>query len=139
MEDVQKALTIEPGQWNQDAERLIPRAHRADSVNDVRAQVQSGRARIFYVVNAGKVVGAFVLRVDSLCGGYEGVIVSGVADLPGVDLVGACMPAIEALFVNVQSIRYHTMRPALVRRLAREGYIATEIICRKEVGHAPIQ
>jgi hypothetical protein len=139
MEDVPQALTIEPGEWNEDAKRLIPRAHRAESVDDVRQQVETGRARIFYVKAGGQVVGAFVLRVDQLCNGAEGVIVSGVADMPGVDLVEACMPAIEALFINVQTIRYHTMRAALARKLGRMGYAPAEIICRKQVGNASIQ
>lgn len=134
----QVTLELVPGQWNEDAARLIPLAHQAASVDSVRHQVDSGRAQIFYVKAEAVTVGAFVLRVDQTGQGAEGVIVSGAGELPGVDLVAACMPGIESLFVGVDAIRYHTARPALARRLARMGYTATEIVCRKEIEHAPI-
>lgn len=128
-----QALTITPGAWGPSADRIIAQAHQQATPAEIRAQVEGGGASLFYVLAGGETVGAFVLRVDRTAEGAEGVIVSGAGSLPGVDLIAACMPSIERLFVGVRAIRYHTARPALARRLARMGYGPTEIVCRKEL------
>lgn len=128
-----QALTLEPGEWSADADRLIGQALQHASPADIRHQVENLGARLFYVWQDGEIVAAFVLRVD----GREGVIVAAAGDMPGVDLVATCMPAIESLFVGCSSIRYHTARPALARKLSRMGYVAREIVCMKEI-HEPV-
>lgn len=128
-----QSLTIEPGDWTNEADRLIAQAHQHASTAEIRAQVEGGAARLFYVKHAGAIVGAFVLRVDSTADGAEGVIVSGAGGMPGVNLVDSCLPAVETLFQGVKAIRYHTARPALARRLAAHGYQASEIVCRKTI------
>ena len=134
-----QTLTIKAAAWGRDAERLIPLAHTAAGLAEVRDQVQSGAASLFLIEVEGQTVGAFVLRVDHTAAGSEGVIVSGVGRLHGVDLVEACIPQIERMFVGVSAIRYHTAQPALARKLAAWGYQAAEIVCRKELHNAPIQ
>lgn len=129
-----QALTLEPGQWGADADRLIAQALQHASPADIRHQVEHLGARLFYVRHAGAIVAAFVLRVD----GREGVIVAAAGDLPGADLCASCIPAIESLFVGCSSIRYHTASPALARKLARMGYAAREIVCMKELNHEPV-
>lgn len=130
--DSQK-LTLEPGPWGAEADRLIGQAAPFGTLPDIRAQVQSGAARLFYGKHAGAIVLAFVLRVDTTATGSEGVIVAAAGDLPGVDLSASCIPAIESLFVDCDRIRYHTANPALARKLSRLGYVAREIVCFKEV------
>ena len=134
-----QTLIIRPSAWGRDAERLIALAHQAAGLADVRDQVQSGAASLFLIDVEGATVGAFVLRVDHTAAGSEGVIVSGAGHLHGVDLVEACIPRIEQMFVGVCAIRYHTAKPALARKMAAWGYTAAEIVCRKELKNAPIQ
>lgn len=128
-----QTLTIAPGPWGAAADRLIGLAAPFGTLPDIRAQVESGAARLFYASNDGGPVLAFVLRVDTTANGAEGVIVAAGGDAPGIDLTASCLPAIESLFLNCERIRYHTHNPALARKLARVGYAAREIVCFKEV------
>lgn len=128
-----KSLTIEPGTWSAEADHLIGLTVQHATPADIRHQVEHGGARLFYIKHEGAICGAFVLRVDQTPTGAEGVIVAAAAHVPGVDMIGACMPAIESLFNGVKSIRYHTAIAALARKLTRMGYVPREIICFKEV------
>jgi len=128
-----QTLTIEPGPWCTESERLIGLSVQHATPANIRHQVKTGGARLFHIKHAGTIVGAFVVRVDCLPGGDEGVIVAAAGNLPGVDLTASCMPAIESLFINCKTIRYHTAQPALARKLARMGYVAREIVSFKEI------
>lgn len=128
-----QTLTLEAGAWGPQADRLIATAHQHATTAEIRHQVECQGARLFYVKAGEAIVGAFVLRVDHTPEGSEGVIVSGAGSVPGLDLIGLCMPAIESLFRGVRAIRFHTARPALARRMAMQGYEAAEIVCRKEM------
>lgn len=129
----QKALTLERGTWNADADRLIALAHQHATIAEIRHQVDHLGANLFFIKWAGHIVGAFVLRVDRTQDGDEGVIVSAAASVPGLDMIALCLPSIEARFENVKAIRFHTANPALARRMAAQGYEASEIVCRKKV------
>lgn len=128
----EKSLSIEPATWCAETDRIIGQALQHATPASIRHQVEHCGARLFHIKHEGAIVGAFVLRVDDTPEGAEGVIVAAAAKLDGIDMVGTCMPAIEALFIGCKSIRYHTAIPALVRKLARMGYVAREIVCFKE-------
>lgn len=130
--DSQK-LTIKPGAWGPEAERLLPLALQHASLAEIRGQVENG-ARLFYVKQGAATVAAFVLRVDHTADGSEGVIVAAAGRLKGADLMASCMPAIESLFIGCKSIRYHTARPAVARKMAMLGYMPSEIVCTKKLG-----
>lgn len=130
--DQKAALSIEPGQWGPEAERLLPLALQHATVNEIRAQVENGAA-LFYVKQAGQTVAAFVLRVDHTADGSEGVIVAAAGHLKGGDLMASCMPAIQSLFIGCRSIRFHTARPAVARKMAMLGYVPAEIVCTKKL------
>lgn len=129
--DPQKRLTIAPGAWGLDAERLIGQALTHATPGDIRHQIDHHGARLFYVESDGERVGAFVLRVDDTPTGAEGVIVAGAGQLGGVDLMASCMPAIESMFVNCKRVRFHTARAAVARKLHAIGYEPCEIVCMK--------
>lgn len=124
-------LTVRPAPWGADAERLLPAALAGASLADLRDQVEAG-ARLFHVCAGDAVVCAFVLRVDQVKDGSEGVIVAMAGALDGVDLVDTCLPVIEGLFCGVRRYRFHTARPGLARKMARHGYAAREIISYKD-------
>lgn len=125
-------LTIAPASWGPDVAAWLDRARGAASLADLEAQAGEG-GRVFAIMADGETVGAFLLRVDQTADGPEGVIVAAAAELAGIDMVASCLPGIEALFVDVRAIRYHTARPALARRLAGLGYAPAELVCRKTI------
>jgi hypothetical protein len=126
-------ISLTPGTWGPDADAWISQALQTATPDEIRHQVEHQGARLFYVQHQGSVKGAFVLRVDQLPDRAEGVIVAGAGAVPGVDLMAVCIPAIEAMFVNCQTVRYHTAKPAVARKMQRLGYIAAEIVSIKRI------
>lgn len=127
-----KEISIAAGQWGEDVEPWLAQALATATLQDLRNQVKAGAA-LFRVLHKGETVGAFLLRIDQTEQGPQGVIVAAAAELAGVDMIASVMPVIESKFQGVGSIRYHTQKPALVRKMARLGYMAQEVICVKAV------
>lgn len=127
MEDGQKELTITMGVWCERTAELIGQALQHATTDQIKKQLDHG-AKLFHITHQGEIVGAFVLRIDN---GTEGVIVAGTAKLQGVDMLTAVMPEIEKRFVGCKTVRYHTARPALAKRLLKMGYAPREIVCMK--------
>lgn len=126
-------LTLDPATWGEASTLWLSQATGADSLPDIADQVQSGRASLFHIHQGGAVVGAFVLRIDTTAKGPQGVIVAAAAKLQGVDMLSTCLPSIEGMFKGCHSIRYHTNRAALARRMNLLGYRAAEIVSIKEI------
>lgn len=127
MEDDKKILTITEGTWCKVTADLIGQALQHATTEQIKEQLSHG-AKLFHITHQDTIVGAFVLRVDN---GDEGVIVAGTAKVQGVDMLAAVMPQIEKLFVGCKTVRYHTARPALAKRLLKMGYAPREIVCMK--------
>ncbi|WP_427773631.1 hypothetical protein [Comamonas thiooxydans] len=129
--DPQK-LSLVPGEWGADAAFWLAKALASATLLDLKRQWQQG-TKLYRVMHESACVGAFLLRVDSTAKGPQGVIVAAAAELDGVDMVQTCLPAIEARFCGVRSIRFHTAKPAVARKMARMGYGPQELICVKEL------
>lgn len=125
-------ISLVPGEWGVDAEFWLAKALASATLQDLHRQWQHG-AKLYRVMHEGECVGAYLLRVDSTPKGPQGVIVAAAAELDGVDMVQTCLPAIEARFCGVRSIRFHTAKPAVARKMARMGYGPQELICVKEL------
>lgn len=126
-------LTLRPAAWDEHADRWLSLACAGSTtLADLRAQVEQG-ASLFHVLAGELVCGAFLLRVDHLAQGAEGVIVAAAARLDGVDLTHTCIPAIEGLFQGCRTLRYHTESAALARKMARHGYEPREFVCYKDL------
>lgn len=135
MAAAQTQLSIRPACWDRRNEELV-RMAAPDAVADIRRQVEGNTARLFAVDIDGDQVAAFVLRVDQFEDGPQGVIVAAAGDGGGIDLVGVLLPYVEALFgPDVVSVRVHTGRPGLAKRLARQGYRLTELVLEKGINH----
>jgi len=135
MATAQTQIAIRPAVWEPDIEALV-RIAAPDAVDDIRMQVDSGAASVFDVAIDGQRAAAFVLRVDHLAAGPQGVIVAAAGDGGGIDLVGVLLPHVEAMFGPVvDSIRVHTARTGMARRLAGQGYRLTELVLEKELNH----
>lgn len=132
-------LTIAPGAWCDEAAWWVSQAVRALYLPAIRAQVENELASLFFVAVDGVTCGCFVVRIDRFATHDEGVIMAAAGELPGIDLIATCLPDIEAKFKGCTAVRYHTERPAVARKMARWGYVADEIICRKELSHGIVQ
>jgi len=131
----QKSIKIEQGAWTEKAEYWIGQAVENHHLPAIRYQVNQHIAQLFYLSCEENICGAFVLRIDGNAENKEGVIVAAAGHLQGFDLMATCIPAIENKFLGCTAIRYHTGRPAVAKKMARLGYIADEIICRKEISN----
>lgn len=125
-------VRIMPANWNPVTERFISQALGATTLADMKQQVTDG-AKLFKVVNQYvETVAAFILRIDELAEESQGVIVAagGKADF---DLTKTVLPAIERMFLDVQSIRIHTQRVGLVKKLAAQQYGGAEFVLIKRL------
>jgi hypothetical protein len=123
-------MNIVAGAWHEKTEDLIGRALATATLDDIKKQVSEG-AQLFEVQHLGETVVAFVLRIDRLTTKNEGVIVVAAGELPGVDLTSSIVPTIEKMFIGCHSIRMHTDRIGLAKKMERLGYVASEIVLRK--------
>lgn len=126
-----QTLTIAPAEWSASAAMWLSLAVQHATVADLRAQVDCGAASLFEVESAGRMVGAFVLRVDQCAGRHEGVIVAAAGNLRGVDFTAAILPHVESLFSGVAVIRIHTARCGMAAKLAAAGYVPRELVFSK--------
>lgn len=127
-----ETLTVVPAQWSDEAGVVLVRAVGADTLPDIKHQVENG-ASLFHVVDrAGQTVGYYVLRVDFDMRGAEGVVVAG-AGRAGMDLLDLLLPSIEKQFSGCYAVRVHTTRPGVVKKLVAHGYGATELTVRKKI------
>lgn len=123
-------ITVQAVPWSDDAEAALSLACGTVwhiSVDTLGRRVAEGAA-LFQVIAEGAVVGYYVLAVD----GDEGVLLAAAGRVNGVDLTDCLMPIIEAQFVGCASLRVHTSRPGLVKKLVKNhGYNGVEIVVRK--------
>lgn len=131
----EKSLIIEPTTWGDDVEALTraafphPSNHKRATLDAMRSEVQRGEAKAFVVKHEEKAVLVFVLKVE----GTEGVVLLAAGNMEGVDLTANIMPHIEALFIGCTSVRVHTERAGLTKKLACMGYQAREIVLSKHL------
>jgi hypothetical protein len=135
MENVQKKLKILPGKWSPQVRQILAQAVGIATLSEIETQAKKCIAKIFEVRSDGLLVAAFAVRVDKTATGSEGVILAGAGDCEGVDIVNTVVPHIERVFVGCESIRYHTKRPGLIRKMMAHGYAPTEMIAVKEIRH----
>lgn len=123
-------VTICRVDWSDKAALILAPSVPYASIEDLRAQVEAG-AVLFEVKRGADLVGFYILRVDQAPSGAEGVLVAAAAR-DEMDLTAFLLPHIETQFIGCRSVRIHTARPGLAKKLAtRGGYGAAEIIMRK--------
>lgn len=97
-------------------------------------QVEQG-AQLFALTDGDETIGAFVLRIDHFATINEGVLVAAGGMANGIDLTQAILPVIEKMFIGCQSIRIHTGRVGLAKKLCLQGYKMAELILSKEINN----
>jgi hypothetical protein len=136
---VSRTLHLSPAAWSPAAEVELTKALRRSSLSvaELRQACESGRMRLWCVSADAEhaVAGYYVTWVDSKAAGDELVIVAAAGRLPGIPLTRAVLPAIEALAAGAgcNSVRVHSIRPGMLKALARQGYAPAEIVYRKAI------
>lgn len=127
-------LVIAPGGWSDAVAELLADSKQHATIADLRLQVETGRAQLFEIRDdAGQLVATFILRVDQHAAGAEGVVIAVASRCRGIDMTAAIIPVIERLFINCKTMRIHTARPGMVRKLARLGFEAREMVLAKVI------
>ena len=125
-------ISISPAEWSAELAFWLGQALATATLQDLQKQIEAG-AKAFAIYAGGQMVGAFLLRVDATSKGPQGVIVAAASSVPGVDMTVSVVPVIESLFTGVQSVRFHTAKPAVARKMRGLGYRQEEIICVKDL------
>jgi hypothetical protein len=132
MDHDEKVIIVDAVRWSKSAAAVLSEATPYASADDLQAQEKAG-AKLFRVTCDKKRVGYYLLRVDRLAAGNEGVVVAAAGKLDGVDLITLLMPTVEKQFIGCQTMRVHTARPGMARKLAVKGFAAGEIVLRKKL------
>lgn len=127
-------VTLSAAPWSASAAALLAGHETPETVEWFKREVERGRSVLYRVEQGGELLAAVVARIDWEPDGPQGVIAS-AAGRAGFDLTAEVLPEIERRFSGVNSIRIHTNRAGLCRKLARQGYEQAEIVLRKRVGH----
>lgn len=122
--------------WTPEIEALIQLAINTNpiatgGIDRIKRQVKNGSELWAVLDDDYEAVGAFVLRIDKSDGINEGVLVVGAGEIEGVDCTYLMLPHIEKMFIGCQSMRIHTNRPGLMKKLTKYGFTASEVILRK--------
>jgi len=134
-------LTLRLARWSPDVAADMARLPECDptvSPDWFRAQVEAGGLKVLTAENEdGEHVGTLLVRTEAGDLGKEFVIVAAAGGYEGVDLTAAILPTLERLAREggCCTVRVHTMRPGLVRKLGRMGYATSEIVMRRVIAH----
>lgn len=128
-------VVLRPGIWSDrfhDQAHGIPHDEPCDLPEVLRSRIASGTAHVAEIVTASGAVGFIVYSLAFA--GREFVLVAGYGR-DGRNLTDEVKPQVEALArsLGCSSVRFHTMRPALVLAAVAAGYHVGEIILRKHL------
>lgn len=98
-----------------------------------RARGLEGALHFMGVQIGGQYVGTLAIAAETTQRGRELVIVAAGSDRPDFDLVKTIMPHVEDLAQSwaCKSVRFHTLRPGLARKMEGQGYHKAEWVYRK--------
>lgn len=123
-------LKIEAVPWCDEAAAMLAQAITCGSVESLRVQLEAGATLFRVESDGGETLAYYLLRVDRMPDGDEGVLVA-AAGRADFDLTATLLPHIERQFVGCATIRVHTSRRGVARKLAWQGYRDGEIVLRK--------
>jgi hypothetical protein len=128
-------LVIRPAQWSDrfnDMAKGIPHDEPCELAAVLAEKVSRGAASVAELVTPSGVVGFLVYAFAF--GGRELVLIA-CHGRDGTNLAGEIREHVEtfARRKGCSSVRFHTMRPGLVRRAVASGYHVGEIILRKNL------
>lgn len=127
------ALKIELTTWSTQAAEWLQKSNVNFDVENIKAQVVEDGASVYKVMRDQVLVGFFVTRIDSLKTHDEGVLVAATGFDNQADLTKTILPEIEnKIFSGCKSVRIHTARPGLIKKLSSGGYKPLEFVMTKD-------
>lgn len=133
--DLLSRALLRPGRWDAFADacaRRIPHDEPGDFSAYLRERVANGSASLAWVETANGRAGFVVYSVSTFGAAREFVVLAAFAS-DRSDLTAECVPQLETLArsENCSTLRFHTMRPGLIRKAESLGFHVSEIILRK--------
>jgi hypothetical protein len=134
--------------WSDEVEAVLAVAQPYGDPDDPGADlgfyrdlVKAGKAGVLGAIDGSKLVAAAVYVVEPGAIGMELVLVSAGSIDARYDLIDEHLKTIEylALAMGARSVRFHTKRAGLVRKMAEQGYRLSERVYRKSIGRAPVE
>lgn len=126
------SLTIQACKWTDKAAEVLAAGCPNTDIINIKAQVDHEGAELFSVSKNGEIVAFYVLRIDHLITHNEGVVVVAAGFDAEFNLTDEVLPVIEKnQFQGCKSIRLHTSRPGLIRKLTNSGYTTLEFVLSK--------
>lgn len=124
-------LKVECLDWTDEAQEALSIESFNCSVLDIKRQVVDDKAALFKISQNDETLGFYVLRVDKLEAGFEGVVIAMACKNSEFDMIQTLEPVIRGQFINCNSIRLHTARGGLVKKLTKLGYMPQEFVMKK--------
>lgn len=94
------------------------------------AEVRAGRAQVAELVRSGECVGVIVWRTEGEA--CVELVIMGLIATASVNLQSEIMDVLRTLAAreNARSIRFHTVRPGLIRQMTACGFRVSEAVLR---------
>ncbi len=104
-----------------------------ESIETLRNGVETGRIGALGAFDFVHCIAASLYRFEDGDLGTEMVILATAGRVPGGDLIATVLPVLEVMAraAGAGSIRFHTERDGLVKKMASHGYGFSEVIMRK--------
>lgn len=131
--DEKKEISINAVAWCDEAAAYMAKIDAAATVEDYAQQWEDG-ANLYHIVESGKTLGYYMTRLDVDAQGVEGVILAGAGNAD-FDLTEVVIPYAESQLAaqGCYSVRVHTARVGLVKKLHKIGFGAVELVLRKRI------
>lgn len=133
---------LRPCHWDAQAEawaRKLPHDSPEDYGDHFSRLIKTGKARAFEVIEHDnpKRVAILIASEDRVYPSGELAIRGAYCAVNRGDLTAEFLPQIEALarVLNCATVRFHTMRPGLIKKAMQRGFRVCEVIVRKDVRH----
>lgn len=131
-------VVLEPALWDAHADawaRLIPHDFPGSHAENLLDLVTRGAAQLCRLVTPSGCVGFVVFDVEESKGCPPELVILAASGRDGTDLTEAMGPAFERIGAKhgCRTIRFHTMRPGLIKKARSLGYRVSEVIMRRDL------
>lgn len=132
------ALVLRPGNWDAQAaawSKLIPHDWPGECGDSWEKMIAAGEAEIVFAEKNGERIGFIVFNINREFPSPELVVLGAFSPASRFDLTAETLPQIESLGLlrGCKTVRFHTMRPGLIAKSLRAGFVVSEVILRKEI------
>ncbi len=134
------ALIVRPGHWDAECEawaKMLPHDSPELHAQRLAEMVRVGEAYSLDLCDDQQRVGILVYSIDEHLPEAEFVIHAAYSAEGHLDLTAEFLPRLCAVAraKGCASVRFNTVRPALIEKAIAQGFTVSEVIMRKDVRH----